>query len=58
MEIPKEKEKKKSVYTPKSGWIKYFVVGVRNVKVQTEEYNNSLSLGRDDAASAYVLHPH
>ena len=48
---------KKSMYTPKSGWIKDFVVGVRNVKVQTEEYNNSLSLGRDNAASAYVLHP-
>jgi len=45
------------VYNPKSGWIKNFVVGVRDVEVQTEEYNISLSLGGDDAASAYVLRP-
>ena len=46
------------MYTLKSSQIKGFVVRVRIVKVQTEEYNNSLSLGGDNAASAYVLCPH
>ena len=40
----KKKEKEKRVYTPKSSQIMGFVVGVRIVEVQTEEYYNSLSL--------------